>query len=241
MGDADTVDGLHANSFVRKWYGVYGSANKFLSFDTSKEKGWIKLEVAESSNGVSGAYGIYIISWPYVGEGNVNPTVKCIYSTTKAYITALTAVQTDTTKFDLYFKFLGAAAYPTYTIYASATTSDLNYTVTAVTDIPTDNTYTSSLASLQLTASSCTGNSATATSATTASKLQASKSFWGNNFDGTQDINGTITFPSIGDKATSNKISWNGSTEGADIYYETTAADQGNLVLNVRDDANAYI
>jgi hypothetical protein len=154
MGDADTVDGLHANSFVRKWYGVYGSANKFLSFDTSKEKGWIKLEVAESSNGVSGAYGIYIISWPYVGENKANPTVKCIYSTTQNYITALTAVRTDTTKFDLYFKFLGAAAYPTYTIYASASTSDLNYTVTAVTDIPTDNTYTSSLASLQLTASS---------------------------------------------------------------------------------------
>ena len=80
-----------------------------------------------------------------------------------------------------------------------------------------------------------------ATSATTATKLQSSKKFWGNDFNGTQDINGTITFPSIGDKATSNKISWNGSTDGADIYYETTAADQGNLVLNVRDDANAYI
>ena len=80
-----------------------------------------------------------------------------------------------------------------------------------------------------------------ATSATTATRLQSSKEFWGNDFDGTQDINGTITFPSIGDKATSNKISWSGSTDGADIYYETAAADQGNLVLNVRDDANAYI
>ena len=80
-----------------------------------------------------------------------------------------------------------------------------------------------------------------ATSATTATKLQSPKKFWGNDFNGTQDINGTITFPSIGDKATSNKISWSGSTDGADIYYETAAADQGNLVLNVRDDANAYI
>ena len=80
-----------------------------------------------------------------------------------------------------------------------------------------------------------------ATSATTAAKLQTARSFWGNNFDGTQNVNGTITFPSIGDTAVSNKISWSDSTDGADIYYQTTTADQGNLVLNVRDDNNAYI
>lgn len=78
-------------------------------------------------------------------------------------------------------------------------------------------------------------------SSTQATKLQTARNLWGNSFDGTKDINGSIVFPGITDTAISNKISWNGSTDGADIYYQTTAKDQGNLVLNVRDDTNAYI
>ena len=54
-------------------------------------------------------------------------------------------------------------------------------------------------------------------------------------------MSGNITFSSIGDTATSSKITWNGSTDGADIYYQTTASDQGNLVLNLRDDSNCYL
>lgn len=78
-------------------------------------------------------------------------------------------------------------------------------------------------------------------SSTQTTKLQTARSLWGNSFDGTKDISGSITFPAIGDTATSNKISWNGSSDGADIYYQTTARDQGNLVLNVKDGTNAYI
>ena len=52
---------------------------------------------------------------------------------------------------------------------------------------------------------------------------------------------GNITFSNIGNANTSNKISWNGSTDGADIYYQTTASEQGNLVLNLRDDSNCYL
>lgn len=74
-----------------------------------------------------------------------------------------------------------------------------------------------------------------------ASKLQTARNLWGNSFDGTKDINGSIVFPNIGDTAISNKISWSGSSDGADIYYQTTRADWGNLVLNVKDDTNAYI
>lgn len=74
-----------------------------------------------------------------------------------------------------------------------------------------------------------------------ASKLQTARNLWGNSFDGTKDINGSIVFPAIGDTATSNKISWSGSSDGADIYYQTVAKDQSNLVLNVRDDTNTYI
>lgn len=68
------------------------------------------------------------------------------------------------------------------------------------------------------------GNATTATTATKANGLT-----------------GSLNFPDIGDVATSNKISWSGSTDGADIYYQTTASDQGNLVLNLRDDANCYL
>ena len=76
---------------------------------------------------------------------------------------------------------------------------------------------------------------------TQATKLQTARNLWGNSFDGTKDINDSIVFPAIGDTATSSKISWSGASDGADIYYQTTAKDQGNLVLNVKDDANAYI
>lgn len=78
-------------------------------------------------------------------------------------------------------------------------------------------------------------------SSTQATKLQTARNLWGNSFDGTKDINGSIVFTTIGDTATSSKISWSGASDGADIYYQTTAKDQGNLVLNVKDDTNAYI
>ena len=84
-------------------------------------------------------------------------------------------------------------------------------------------------------------NSTEITQVNNASKLQTARNLWGNSFDGTKDINGSIVFPAIGDTATSNKISWSGSSDGADIYYQTTRADWGNLVLNVKDDTNAYI
>ena len=54
-------------------------------------------------------------------------------------------------------------------------------------------------------------------------------------------MSGNVSFSSIGNTNTSNKISWNGSTDGADIYYQTTASDQGNLVINLRDDSNCYL
>ena len=54
-------------------------------------------------------------------------------------------------------------------------------------------------------------------------------------------MSGNITFSNIGNTNTSNKISWSGSADGADIYYQTTASDQGNLVLNLRDDSNCYL
>lgn len=54
-------------------------------------------------------------------------------------------------------------------------------------------------------------------------------------------MSGTITFAAIGDKGTSAGLAFSGSADGAGIYYQTTAGDQGNLVLNLTDDENCYL
>lgn len=77
---------------------------------------------------------------------------------------------------------------------------------------------------------SISGNAASATTATKA-----------NTATTANGLSGDLVFPEIGNTNTSRKITWNGSTDGADIYYQTTASDQGNLVLNFRDDANCYL
>ena len=54
-------------------------------------------------------------------------------------------------------------------------------------------------------------------------------------------VSGNIYFSSIGDKAKAAGIIWNGSSDGASIYYETRSADSGHLVLNMIDDANVTV
>ncbi len=54
-------------------------------------------------------------------------------------------------------------------------------------------------------------------------------------------LSGNIHFADIGNVGTSSGITWGGSTDGAGIYYQTTGADQGNLVLNLTDDYNCYL
>lgn len=54
-------------------------------------------------------------------------------------------------------------------------------------------------------------------------------------------LSGNIHFADIGSVGTSSGVTWGGSTDGAGIYYQTTSADQGNLVLNLTDDNNCYL
>lgn len=54
-------------------------------------------------------------------------------------------------------------------------------------------------------------------------------------------VSGNIHFSSIGDKAKAAGITWDGSTDGASIYYETRSADSGHLVLNMTDDADVTV
>lgn len=54
-------------------------------------------------------------------------------------------------------------------------------------------------------------------------------------------MTGDIAFAATGATGTSNKISFSGSTDGAQIYYNVPSSDQGNLIFNMTDDTNAYI
>lgn len=54
-------------------------------------------------------------------------------------------------------------------------------------------------------------------------------------------ISGNVHFASIGDKAKAAGITWDGSTDGASIYYETRGSDSGHLVLNMIDGSNVTV
>lgn len=57
-------------------------------------------------------------------------------------------------------------------------------------------------------------------------------------------MTGDITFADVTSTtypADSKKIKFSGSTDAAEIYYRVTASDAGELVLNLRDDANARL
>lgn len=54
-------------------------------------------------------------------------------------------------------------------------------------------------------------------------------------------MTGNISFQSITDTATSHKITWSGSTDGAEIFYRTEGADKGRLFLNMIDDSDPLI
>lgn len=162
--DADLLDGKHASAFatsehthdnryVRQWAGAYGIANKFLKLSIGDEKGWIRLEVSDSNNGLTGGYGIYIVGWGQHGN-NFSDTliVQCLYANRPQYTTALKVVRTSRNNYDFYFQFAEDSSYPGYTINYSASVTSIDCTVIAVNSIPTA-TWTSSLSSLQLNAS----------------------------------------------------------------------------------------
>lgn len=147
------LDHNHDGRYVRKWTGVYGSANKFLKLVISEEKGWIRLEVSDSNNALSGGYGIYIIGWGWHGNNGTDTlTVRCLYANDSRYTTALKVVRTSRDNYDFYFQFASNSSYPSYTINYSSSISSIDCTVTKIATIPTA-TWTSSLSALQLNAS----------------------------------------------------------------------------------------
>ena len=54
-------------------------------------------------------------------------------------------------------------------------------------------------------------------------------------------LGGNLSFPAIGDTDVSKKIVWSGSTDGAEIYYQTVGPDHGRLVINLKDDDNCEL
>ena len=54
-------------------------------------------------------------------------------------------------------------------------------------------------------------------------------------------VTGNLTFSDVTGTSypvDSSKITWNGSTDGADIFYRVEASDKGTLMFNLRDDTN---
>lgn len=150
---AASASHTHDDRYIRKWTGVYGSANKFLKLVISDEKGWIRLEVSDSNNALSGGYGIYIIGWGYHGNNGTDTLfARCLYANDSRYTTALKIVRTSRNNYDFYFQFASGSSYPSYTINYSSSVSSIDCTVTAIDTIPTA-TWTSSLSALQLNAS----------------------------------------------------------------------------------------
>lgn len=146
----------HDDRYVRRWSGVFGGANKFLKLAIGDDKGWIRLEVSDSNNALAAGYGIYMIGWGWHGDDNADTlTVKCLYANYSQYNTALKVVRTSRNNYDFYFQFAAGASYPSYTINYGSSINSIDCTVTAVSTIPTA-TWTSSLAALQLNASSAT-------------------------------------------------------------------------------------
>lgn len=146
----------HDGRYVRRWNGVYGSANKFLKLVISDEKGWVRLEVSDSNNALTAGYGIYMIGWSQHGQDNTDKLiVNCLYANDSRYTTALKVVRTSRNNYDFYFQFASGSSYPSYTINYGISIDSIDYTVTEVSTIPTA-TWTSSLVALQLNASSAT-------------------------------------------------------------------------------------
>lgn len=235
MGDADTVDGLHANSFVRRWDGLYGTKNKFLTFDTGKEKGWIELDVWVSDNAEKGSYAKYRIAWGYHQTSDAVLDITCIYTNQPSLATSLVAVRDseNTDVFSLYITFLGPAAKPGYYMNYSFTVKSLDFTVVKDPEIPTA-TYTSYLGTSYL---NVNGNAATAATLKTKRKINETE------FDGSKDITtttwGTSRNITIGDKKQSvdgsEDVSWTVSDIGAAAsnhthdYLVTKEADQNTF------------
>lgn len=69
---------------------------------------------------------------------------------------------------------------------------------------------------------------------------------WSNDLVGRLTVDGLSTsadiiFDATSTTGTSSKITWSGSTDAADIYYYVPSSDQGNLVINTRDDTNCLV
>lgn len=150
-------DHNHDTNYVRRWDGTYCIINKFLAVKINDEKGWLRIEVSDSNNAITGDYGIYMIGWGWHGKDVPdNLAVHCLYANNVNYVQALKVVRTSRNNYDIYFQFKGSNALPAYTVnYCKLSVENLNYTTTVVSEIPTA-TWTSSLASLQLNASSTT-------------------------------------------------------------------------------------
>lgn len=182
--DADTLDGYHYNFFPLRITGrIYiNSSNeyaKLLTFTRSSEKGWMHISIGDTNNSNSGVFGEYMIYWHYDNFSSQKAIyLSCIYCRGIDISTKLYAVRTSGSTFDLYFRPTNIASSVGYVVnnYSNSCTVNKYTTGTVAAITPT---YTSSANTIYTNASSAT-------------KLQTPRTIWGQSFDGTSNVNGTI-------------------------------------------------
>lgn len=190
--NSDKLDGYHYTSFPLRIGGnLYTTSTsptvKLLRFTRTDEKGWLVISITDSNNSSSGVHSKYVISWGYDPTNtDKSISIKCLYSIVANVSSNLIAVRTSGGTFDLYYKATNTASKVGYIVEEYSDACTINSYSASIAASPTATT-TSSLTTLYANIlGSLTGN------ASTASKLQTSRTLWGQSFDGSANVSGTM-------------------------------------------------
>lgn len=130
--NAQYLNGVQESGFIRKWDGDYQRYTKVLTFTRDGEKGWIRLSIYTSSNGVVAGGGEYIIGWSYdgdVGKEGHNAglaTVECLLARND-FETKLSVTRDSANTFTIWFDSGGNAGKPCFTLLGHRHANNIKY------------------------------------------------------------------------------------------------------------------
>ena len=190
--DADMLDGLQANRFVRAVNGgyVYATGEKpcirILRFSRTSEKGWIRLTVLDSNNSALGCVAEYIVVCPYAAADEKPIELRCLWSSSYDMSSYLKAVRIDGTTFDIYYVPKNIATIAEFVCmipYSDRNTQPVKIVdrTSEAAEMPDSFDYASGFVDLHFRGRLSEGSSI------------GSRLIWGQPFDGTQDVSGALT------------------------------------------------
>lgn len=219
--NADMLDGYHAENFTRRiCYKVYTSSTKpsirLFRFTRGGDKGWIRLYIGDSNNTARGIVADYTIYWSYSADTDLSTrtiSVGCNYCARSDVSQALSAVRVEGDTFDIYYTPNGSSSFVSayltgYAIPGDGAIDD----DTAILSPTPEADYTSVLSTIRL---NTYGNAGSAT------KLATSRTLWGNPFDGTANVSGSLNnVPSIINEKYYHRLDLGGSGSNQWDFYE---------------------